>query len=171
MVTVYTPGSDGKHIGIELFSDQTPDLGAVIQLVGAMPGARFEHTGDRHLLMFRSPETGWSYGNFHLSLTDAPGLDELGASIAPHAVAKVLEELQARMCPRQVAYIAVDGAYSPKLIQYLSREIPRLMETLGQHAAAVIVPCIGLRELAHHIADHTIFGSKLEEAVKIVNVA
>ena len=88
--------------------------------------------------------------------------------MAPHAVARAREELQARMCPRQIGYLAIDGAYSPDLIKYLAREIPKLMAGLGDHSAAVIVPCISKIEKAHLVAYRPTFGSELEKAVSMV---
>ena len=95
MAKTEIPGAEDKHIGIELFSDQAPDLESVVQFVGAMPGARFDQVSANEL-HFRCPGEAL-YGNFTMNLASARGLELLHETMAPHAVAGVLEELQARM--------------------------------------------------------------------------
>ncbi len=161
------------HLGIEVFADQAPDLEDVLQLVGAMPEVMFaaEENGDPHTLYFRDPKTGSVYGRIHLGLASAPGLGQLSQTVEDRAVMRLREELAARMCPRQVAYVAVDDAHSPELITYLSRELPRFMQQLGAHATALLVPCIGSREKAHLLANSTEFPQKLDNALGIMSAA
>ena len=166
MAKTEIPGSEGKHIGIELFSDEAPDLESVVQFVGAMRGAKFGQVSANEL-HFRCPGEAL-YGNFTMNLASARGLELLHETMAPHAVAGVLEELQARMCPRQVGYIAIDDAYSPALIDYIVREVPRLMAGLGNHAAALIVPCIGETEKAHLVTYRPTFDREFRNAVGMV---
>jgi len=137
-----------------------------IVINSAMPGARFDQVSANEL-HFRCPGEAL-YGNFTMNLASARGLELLHETMAPHAVAGVLEELQARMCPRQVGYIAIDDAYSPALIDYIVREVPRLMAGLGNHAAALIVPCIGETEKAHLVTYRPTFDREFRNAVGMV---
>ncbi len=161
------------HLGIEVFADQAPDLGAVLQFIGTMPEDVRPYTelGTIGVIYFKNPGK-MIYGTACLSLTSARGLEACGDSITNiDTIAMLRGELQARMCPRQVLYMGIDGACSPGLKAYLAREIPRLMRHLETHATALLVPCVGPWERAHLLADAQEFPAQLEEALRIMGTA
>ncbi len=132
------------HLGIEVFADQAPDLGAVLQFIGTMPNAGF----------VPNPCGGDSKGVLYYRGDNVKGYIELFTN--ERAI---------------VVYVSWDNLFNTDLAVYLGREIPKLMLKLGRTASVRLVPCIGPKEKAHLLATAQEFPVKLEEALALLQPA